>query len=264
MSPKLSKSLTYFGMGVVGLAVCGLIPWVAGNKMSPEKALSVAESAPEVRGRVTKAGSLLSGTDPDMAISKARNRASGRSPAHDVDASMEMDFAKLSREFLARSAMASDDEKLKEFFPDGKGVNRSIRMTLLLAARGLDSEDSFSEIQLSNRVQSEIFANAESAFVSLNAGLASFPKEMVRERQTVIRLLSNIATQQPELRSEVKASLLAEAGRASTPAESAVVLAALLRVSPSKEWKEEVNQSYERLHPGSDLTEVVAMNTLVF
>lgn len=264
MSPKLLKLLHYIGIGVLGLAVCGVVPWVAGSKMSPEKAVSVAESAPEVRGRVTPAGSLLSGVDPDMAIAKAKNRASGRSPAHDADASMEVDFAKLSREFLVRSALGNEEEKLKEFFPDGKGVNRSIRMTLLLATRGMDSEDSFSEIQLSNRVQSEIFAHGESAVVSLNAGLASLPKDMSRERNTVVRLLSNIASQQPDLRSEVKSSLLAEAGRASTPAESAVILAALLRVSSAKEWQEEVNQSYERLHPGSNLSETVALNTLVF
>lgn len=259
MTSNILKVLYYIGVGALGLALCGVI---YGKKGGPEKTPLVRELAPYAKKRVTTPGSLLSSSDPDLAIAKAQNRASGRSPAFDADATREVDFVKLTNEFLTRSELRTEEEKLKEFFPDGKGVNQSIRLTLLLASRGIDKADIFSEVQLSNRVQAEIFAHGESAVVSLNAGLGNFPKEMIRERQTVIRLLSNIATGQPELRNEVKASLLAEAGRATSTSQSALIIVSLLRVSPTKEWFHEVNHAYNRLYPGSNLSEIAAMNVV--
>lgn len=262
MKFKYLKLMPYFGAVCLGLVICGLAPWVAGNKMNPERARKVGETHPHPEGRATAPGALLTASDPDLAIARARNRMATRSPAYEPDAAMDAEFATLLKEFLARASFGAEEEKLKEFFPDGKGVNRSIRLTLLLASRGTDQLDAFSEIQLANRAQAEILAHGEAAVVSLNSGLAAFPKEMVRERQTAIRLLSTIATQQPELRSEVKSSLLAEANRSGNSPSAALALTALLRVNPSKEWFREVNHAYERLHPGSDLTEVVALNVV--
>ncbi len=260
MEVNYRKVLPYFVLVGVGLTVCAIAPWVIGQKLSPERARAVADSAPGKTFRVTAPGVLLMGGDDDQTIAKVRNRASGRSPATEPDAKIDADFAALAKEFLARGNFAAEEEKLKEFFPDGKGVNRSIRLTLLLAARTIDNADSYSEIQLASRVQSEILAHAESSVVSLNAGLAALPRGMSRERQTAIRLLSTIAFQQPELRGEVKTSLLAEAGRSGNSPEGGLALTALLRVNPSSEWFQEVNTAYERLHPGTDLSEVVAMN----
>lgn len=262
MKLKHMKSLNFLWIAGLGLTVCGIGFLGAGSKMSAEKARLVGEAALHPEGRATAPGSLLSGVDPDLSIAKARNRTASRSPAYEPDASMDVDFAVLGKEFLARDSLRGEEEKLKEFFPSGKGVNRSIRLSLLLASRGTDSPNAFSEIQLANRVQAEILAHGESAVVSLNSGLASLPKEMVRERQAAIRLLSTIAAQQPELRSEVKTSLLAEASRSGNSPSAALALVALLRVNPSKEWFQEVNHAYERLNPGSDLSEVVALNVV--
>lgn len=262
MKANHKKLLGYFTAMILGLALCGIIPWMTGHTMSPERARLVGDSGPHASGRVTAAGSLLSREDPDLAILKAKNLASGRSPAYESDAVMEADFATLSKEFLARDSLAAGDEKLKEFFPDGKGVNHALRLTLLLSSRGTDNPDAFSEIQLANRVQAEILAHGESAVVSLTSGLTVLPAEMMGERHTVIRLLSMIGSQHPELRDEVKSSLLAEAGRSGKTAAGALALTALLRVNSSKEWSKEVNYSYERLHPGSDLSEVVALNVV--
>lgn len=266
MKINYRKSLAYLCIPCLGLLLWSLAPWVTGqitgHKITSERARLVGDSAPRALGRVTTPGHLLTGADGDLAISRARNRVAGRSPAYEPDAVMEADFSALSKEFLARDSLSVKEEKLKEFFPDGKGVNRSIRLTLLLASRGMDTPDVFSEVQLSNRVQAEILAHGESAVVSLSAGLAALPGAMVSERQTVIRLLSTIGTQQPELRNEVKASLLAEATRSDHSPVGALALAALLRVNPSKEWFQEVNHAFERLRPGSDLSEVVALNVV--
>ncbi len=262
MKDNHKKLLTYFGISAVALGVCGVLPWVAGYKMSPVQARKAGDLTPEVFARVTAPGVLLTGADADIQILKGRNRAQGRSPAFEVDSSRDTELAALTKDFLNRDSMSTTNERLKEFFPDGKGVNQSIRLILLLATRGTEGAHAFSELTLMGKVQSEVITHGESAVVSLTTGLSALPREMVRERQTVIRLLSNIGSERAELRTEVKTALLAEAARAGSSPDGALALTALLRVNPTKEWFAEVNASYERLHPGSELSDVVALNVV--
>ena len=260
MTHKYKKPLTIFiATGVLAL---GTFAFFQGNsgKMSPELAIRVGENTPTVQARTIGDGSLLTADNPEQALARAKNGAAVRSPAFDADATVDIDFATLSKEFLAREDFAAREEKLKEFFPDGKGVNRSIRLTLLLAFRGMDTEDAYSEIQLGNRVRSEVMAHGEAAVISLDEGLAKLPKEMVHERQAIIQLMSSMAKEQPSFRGEVKTSLIGEATRSGGRPEAALALTQLLKVNGSKEWYQEVSESYERLNPGSELSEVVATN----
>jgi hypothetical protein len=200
--------------------------------------------------------------DPDREIARERNRQLVRSPAFETDATRELDFAKLAREFLTRNRLETENDRLTEFFPNGKGVNQAIRFSILLSNRAAEGDDAFFEISLANRVQAEIYANPEASIVSLDQGLAKLPREFGKERFAAIRLLSNLGAENPSVRDEVKTALLAEAQRSPTQAEGALVFAALLRMNSSKEWLQEVNRSFEKFHPGAELSDFVAVNVV--
>jgi hypothetical protein len=239
-----------------------VLPWIKAPSLSPSEAAAVAAGGPQARARVTAQGALLSMQDPDREIARAKSRQLRRSPAFESDATRELDFTKLSRDFLTRNRLESEHDKLTEFFPNGKGVNQAIRFSILLSSRAAEGEDAFFEISLANRVQAEIYANPESSVVSLDQGLAKLPREFGKERFAAIRLLSNLAIENPTVRDEVKTALLAEAQRSPTQADGALVFAALLRMNSSKDWFQEVNRSFEKFHPGAELSDFVAVNVV--
>ena len=65
-----------------------------------------------------------------------------------------------------------------------------------------------------------------------------------------------MAKEQPSFRGEVKTSLITEATRSGGRPEAALALTQLLKVNGSKEWYQEVSESYERLNPESDFESV--------
>lgn len=228
----------------------------------PELA-QVVEESPSVQPRATSEGvPLLSMAEPEREISRSRDQKKGRSPAYDQDSVRDENLERLIRDFLGREALAAEYEKLGEYLPDGKGVNRSIRLSILLSKRSAENENGFSEIALATRVQAEILANAESAVVSLDQALAKLPRSAISERTSMIRMLSNIGQVNPSMRTDVKAALVAEARRTPSQSEGALVFVALLRVDPSKAWFLDVTRSFEKLHPGAELSDFVALNVV--
>jgi hypothetical protein len=259
---KRKISLSIFAVAVVAGSGFALLPGLKSTRFNPSETARIAQSAPRSGERFTPKGSLLSMQNPDQEIARAKSRRLGRSPAVESDATRELEFAKLARDFIDRNRLSAEYEKLAEFFPNGKGVNQSIRLLVLASGRPAEGENAFYEILLANRVKAEIHANPEAALVSLDQGLAKMPREMGKERFVVVRLLSNLAIQNPSLREDAKAALLSEAQRSATQAEGALIFAALLRVNSSKEWVREVTRAFEKFHPGAELSDFVSVNVV--
>lgn len=262
MERKYKISLTIFSAVGAAWLVYVTVPWLKSHKTESVNAASVVAGSPVAGARVTPNGTLLSMANPDREISRLKDRKAGRSPAFDKDATREENLDHLIKEFLEKGNLSSEYDKLGEYFPDGKGVNRMIRLSILLSSRPAEGEDGFSELALATRVQAELNANAEAALVSLDQGLGKMPREMNSEKMAALRTLSQLGYSNPSLRNEVKTAFMSEARRAKTQAEGALVFATLLRVDSSKAWFKDVSSSFEKLHPGSELSDFVAVNVV--
>lgn len=263
MNTKTKKLLIFFiGFGVALGGVYSVYSrvqalrfsaWRGGNPSSGPVAEAETPAAPAPRG------SLLS-RESDIQALVDRDARHGRSPAFVPGSLTDANLKTSIDHLIAQPEVAAANERLREFFPDASPTGFWIRASLALAAAPTDAEVPPEAFEAIGKAYTQILNGEESSVASLEAGLKSLPAEDAATRRQAFRMLSDLGLRSREMRESVKGVLLAEAGRAGSHPDGALAFAALLRINPSKDWAREVGRAYEKLHPGSELSDFVSLN----
>ncbi len=212
----------------------------------------------EPTDRDVKAGLLLT----ERRINAKRSIRKIRSPAFEAGTMVERSTRDALETFLSDAEVRASDRQLRDYFPDTNGVNRWVRASLIFSLQTQDREMTPEQFAFSEQIYSQILAGEDTSVASLDAALMALPREEGLLRRNSVRILSDLAMKHPELRDPVKKSLLNEAHRAGSRPEGAAAIAALLRINPTREWFIDVNRTYGRLYPGSDLSDFVALKVV--
>lgn len=198
----------------------------------------------------------------EASAEKSKNARKSRSPAVVIGTATDVQTKEAIERMFAEPQGAALNDQLRAYFPDRSPVNFWIRASLVLAAKTDDREVTREQVELGEKIYAQILAGDEAVVASLDAALISVPRTEGALRRQSLKMLSDVAMNQRELREAVKRVMISEAHRAGNHPDAAVALTALLRVNPTKEWFNEVNRSYERLHPGADLSDFVALKVV--
>lgn len=205
------------------------------------------------------AGGLLT-SETDVQAIAARDARKVRSPAFVPGSKRETELKASLSHWLAEPKIAESHARLREYFPDSAPVNYWIRASMALGTHAPEGEISPARFEAVGKVYSALLEGDESTVASLQSGLQTMPFGETAFRGQAFRMLSDLALRNPDLRGSVKDVILAEAARAGNRPEAAVAFQSLLRVNPTKAWYQEVARAYEKQHPGSELSDFVALN----
>ncbi|MBS1962818.1 MAG: hypothetical protein JST04_11420 [Bdellovibrionales bacterium] len=207
----------------------------------------------------TPAGGLLT-SDADTRAIAARDARKVRSPAFVPGSKRETELKASLSHWLAEPKIAEAHARLRDYFPESVPMNFWIRAAMALGTHAPEGETSPARFEAAGKVYSALLEGDESTVTSLQSGLQSLPFTETAFRGQAFRMLSDLALRNPELRGSVKDVLLNEAARAGNRPDAAVAFQSLLRVNPTKAWYQEVARAYEKQHPGSELSDFVALN----
>lgn len=206
-----------------------------------------------------KKGSLLSQSPYDSRTTeKAEKRVRARSPAFQREATLDEKKIDQIRNLVRAHKLAREDDAMKRFIPDETGTGFLVR-TLLVLQQSADYKSK--EIPETTRfIRDYLFENPGQAVASLDQALAAFPKDMQVEKTVVMQQIAHLGTMKSEVRDQVKTSLLSELNRTGINSQGVMALSMLLQVQTDEEWYNEVKESFEKAHPGEDLSELVALH----
>lgn len=208
---------------------------------------------------VPAAGRLLS-DESDVKALAARDARRVRSPAF-IPGSLRDSKAKDSVERLTSELrLAAVTDRLKAAFPDTAPMGFWIRSAIALGTVAPEGELSPENFETIGSTYAQVLDGEESSVAALESGLQALPRSESSARRQAFRMLSDIGLKNRELRESVKSILLSEATRAGSHPDGALAFSSLLRMNPTKEWVHEVGRAYEKLHPGSELSDFVSLN----
>lgn len=206
-----------------------------------------------------KKGALLSQSPFDSATTeKAEKRVRARSPAFHQEATLDERQVEKLRNLVRTHKLGREDDAMKRFIPDEAGAGFLIR-TLLVLNQSADYKSK--EVpQATQFIRDYLFENPVQSVASLDQALAAFPKDMQVEKTVLMQQIAHLGTMKNEVRDQVKTSLLAELNRIGINPQGMMALSMLLQVQTDEEWYNEVKESFEKAHPGEDLSELVALH----
>jgi hypothetical protein len=218
------------------------------------------ERTGETASSETREGKLGQPVSSSSLLSTGSSKPANRAPAYVRGSDIDSATAARIEEVLKRHRR----DPLAEKFPKSTlPLDRAVRASVLVALEpekpdGILPED----FEFTETLSAFFQSNPHETIASIDSLLEAIPldgsDDAVDSHRFLVRTLSNLGMD-PDSRQRVKAALLKEAQRSSSPSEGALAFAAMLRMSPSKEWQAEVSQSFEKLHPGAELSEFVAM-----
>lgn len=246
----MHKHLKYLGYFLVVGALTGA--WMHARTSQPRDSVRESGSPEVAREESREGGSLLS-----VGAAKPANRA----PAFVKGSKIEVALAAKIDAILRRHQR----DPLAEKFPSSSlPIDRAVRASVLVALEpekpgGITSED----FELNESISAFLQSNANESIASIDSLLESIPldgsDDSLDSHRFLVRTLSSLGMGDPDARQRAKVALLKEAQRSGSQQEGALAFAAMLRMSPSKEWRQEISRAFERLHPGSELSEFVAV-----
>jgi hypothetical protein len=202
----------------------------------------------------------LLGQEGDIRALRERDVRGGRSPAFVPGSAQDLKLKAFVDHAFADPKIASTNTRLKEFFPDTVPMNRWIRAAMIIGSLYTDVEMTPESFESVGKVYAQVLDGDSSAIASLQAGLQTLPQTEGAFRQQAFHMLSDIGMKNPSSRDAVRDVLLSEATRAGSHSDGTIAFTSLLRMNPTKEGYREVARAYEKLHPGSDLSDFVSLN----
>ncbi len=254
MRSNSKKLWLIFPATLVVLALAFLVGHPTGSPKIAPAPFERAELAPS-----TAPGSRLLS---EVTAEKAKNGRKVRSPALVAGSRIDLQTKEAVDRMFAEPQWAALNDRLRSHFPDHSPLSYWIRASLILATKTDDREVTREQVELGEKIYEQILSGDEAVVAALDSALVSIPRTESALRRQSLKMLSDVAMNQRGLREAVKIAMISEAHRAGNHPDAALALTALLRVSPTKEWFNEVNRSYGRLHPGADLSDFVALKVV--